>query len=147
MNSSEIECITRTVVSQYRKFVSWWTVLNATSVVLDSNFQSIVHYLEANSDSQEIFQCLIKGITKPMNLFSNSSQLVKENLNALTEEVTNLIELSSSNNPVSEEDLLDVYDIIHELQEDLKENFGDCKKHFIDYKLRWILFSDCFVTA
>ncbi|GIY92413.1 hypothetical protein CEXT_43442 [Caerostris extrusa] len=95
---------------------------------MDSNFQSIVHYLEATSDSQEFVRYLKKEIINLINLFNNSKQLVKkENLTELTEEVTNLIKLSSSNNPASEEDLVDVYDIIHELQEDLKENLWNVR--------------------
>ncbi|GIY25721.1 hypothetical protein CEXT_584051 [Caerostris extrusa] len=144
MSSSEIKYSTRTTVSLYRKFVSWWTILDATSVVLDSNFHSIVHYLEANCNSQKNFQSLKKRVTYPLNAFINYTQLVKENLTALTEEVLNLIELSSSNNPVSEENLLDVYDVICELLGDLKENFMKCKKHFKNYCIMRQMILDCF---
>ncbi|GIY24190.1 hypothetical protein CEXT_695341 [Caerostris extrusa] len=133
MNSNEIKYSTQKTVILYRKFVSWWTVLDATSRVLKSNFQSIVHYLEANCESGETFQSLKKGLTTPLNVFLNSSELVKDNLAALTVEVLILIELSSSNDSESEEDFFATYDIIRELKEDLKKNFMDCKKHFKDY--------------
>ncbi|GIY04893.1 hypothetical protein CDAR_54421 [Caerostris darwini] len=144
MNSDEIKYSTCTVVSLYRKFVSWWTVLDATCRILDSNFQCIVHYLEVNCKSRQNFRNLKKCVTYPLNAFINSTAMVKENLTSLTDEVLNLIELSSSNNPVSEEDLLDIYDVIHEYQEDLKENFMDCKKNFKDYCLVRQKILDCF---
>ncbi|GIY74536.1 hypothetical protein CDAR_409921 [Caerostris darwini] len=131
MNSDEIKYSTCKAVSLYRKFVSWWTVLDATSDVLASNFQPIVHYLEVNCKSRQNFRNLKKCVTFPMNAFINSTAMVKENLTSLTQEVLNLIELSSSNTPYSEEDLLDVYDIIYELQEDLKEHFTDYFRHEI----------------
>ncbi|GIY92398.1 hypothetical protein CEXT_43371 [Caerostris extrusa] len=144
MNSDEIKDSTCRVVSLYRKFVSWWTVLDATCQILDSNFQSIVHYLEVNCKSQQNFRNLKNCVTCPLNAFINRTAMVKENLISLTQEVLFLIELSSSNNPVPEEDLLDVYDVIHEFQEDLKEIFTDCKKNFKDYCLMRQKILDCF---
>ncbi|GIX69597.1 hypothetical protein CDAR_305361 [Caerostris darwini] len=135
MNSNEMKYITHKAVSLYRKFVSWWTVLDATSRVLKSNFQSIVHYLGELCGSWVTFQSFKRGLTTPLHVFLNSAELVKDNLAALTEEVLILIELSSSNNPESEEDFFATYDIILELQEDLRGNFMDCKKHFKDYCL------------
>ncbi|GIX69602.1 hypothetical protein CDAR_305381 [Caerostris darwini] len=135
MNSNEMKYITHKAVSLYRKFVSWWTVLDATSRVLKSNFQSIVHYLGELCGSQVTFQSLEKGLTTPLNVFLNSTELIKDNLAALTVEVLILIELSPSNDPESEEDFFATYDIIRELQEDLKVNFMDCKKHFKDFCL------------
>ncbi|GIY25678.1 hypothetical protein CEXT_583841 [Caerostris extrusa] len=133
MNSDEIKYSTCMVVSLYRKFVCWWTVVDATSRVLKSNFKSIVYYLEAHCRSLANFLRFENVITYHLNVFLNSTELVKENLNALTREVSNLIDLAASNNPVSEDNFFDVYDIICELQEDLKENFRDCKKHFKDF--------------
>ncbi|GIY25718.1 hypothetical protein CEXT_584031 [Caerostris extrusa] len=130
MNSDEIKYSTCMVVSLYRKFVCWWTVVDATSRVLKSNFQSIVYYLKAHCRSRANFHRFETMITYPLNVFLNSTQLIKDNLTVLTQEVSNLIELASSNNPVSEDNFFDVYDIICELQEDLKENFMDCQKRF-----------------
>ncbi|GIX69608.1 hypothetical protein CDAR_305411 [Caerostris darwini] len=144
MSSSEIKYGICTTVSLYRKFVAWWTILDGTSRVLDSNFQSIVYYLEAHCRSRANFRHLKKRVTYPLNAFIKSTKLVKENLTALTKEVSNLIELSSSNNPVCKENLLDVYDIICELQGDLKENFMKCKKHFKDYCILRQMILDCF---
>ncbi|GIY25686.1 hypothetical protein CEXT_583881 [Caerostris extrusa] len=99
---------------------------------------------KAHCRSRPNFRRLKKRVTYSMEAFIKSTQLVKENLTELTKEVSNLIELSSSNNPVSKENLLDVYDIICELQGDLKENFMKCKKYFQDYCIMRQRILDCF---
>ncbi|GIX69623.1 hypothetical protein CDAR_305481 [Caerostris darwini] len=114
-------------------FVSWWTVVDATSRVLNSDFPSIVYYLHAHCRSLANFRRFKKGITNAFNEFLKSTKLVKGNLTALTKEVTVLIALVSSNNPVSKDIFFSLYDIIREMQEDLKEIFMDCKKYFKEF--------------
>ncbi|GIY14375.1 hypothetical protein CEXT_299901 [Caerostris extrusa] len=133
MNSDEIKSRTFMVVSQYRMFISWWTVVDATSRVLNSDFPSIVYYLQAHCRSPATFRRFKKMITTPLNEFLNSTKLVKDNLAALSKEVTVLIAVVSSNNPVSKDIFFSLYDIIGEMKEDLKEIFMDCKKHFKEF--------------
>ncbi|GIX69634.1 hypothetical protein CDAR_305521 [Caerostris darwini] len=132
MNSDEIKHITFMIVNLYPKFVSWWTVLDATSRVLNSDFQSIAYYLKSHCRSRANVHRFKKVVTNALE-FLNSTELVKDNLTSLTEEVTVLLKLSSSNNPVSEDIFFSLYDTIREMQEDLKEIFMDLKKHFKEF--------------